>query len=269
MTDTKPNERQCCICLGTMAPFAEAKVLHRYTVSYFRCESCGFVQTEPPYWLDEAYGEAIARSDVGLVSRNQRLAIHTRALIAAFFDPAGRFLDYAGGYGLFTRMMRDAGLDFYHWDSYCPNLFAQQFKGDPTKARGCYELVTAFEVLEHLLDPVQEVERLLQMTDSLLFTTLLLPSHVPKPGTWWFYGLEHGQHVSIYSSVTLARMADRLGVSLLSDGAWLHLFTRKKLSRPLFGLVSRYKVALLVAATGRRKSLIPADYESVTGSKLE
>ena len=79
-------------------------MLERHSCAYFSCERCGFVQTEEPYWLEEAYAEPINRSDVGLVLRNQRLVqitklLITKLLITAFFDPKGRFVDHGGGYG--------------------------------------------------------------------------------------------------------------------------------------------------------------------------
>ncbi len=40
------------------------------------------------------------------------------------------FLDYAGGYGVFTRLMRDIGFDFYWHDPYTQNLFANGFEKD-------------------------------------------------------------------------------------------------------------------------------------------
>ena len=60
----------CQIC-GTNAPFwAQAKILKKYDVSYYQCPNCGFVQTEKPYWLAEAYSEIIDAEDIGLLKRN-------------------------------------------------------------------------------------------------------------------------------------------------------------------------------------------------------
>ena len=37
-----------------------------------KCPKCGYVQTETPYWLEQAYVHAINRSDTGLLRRNAR-----------------------------------------------------------------------------------------------------------------------------------------------------------------------------------------------------
>ena len=33
------------------------KVLGKYDVAYYKCSNCESLQTETPYWLDEAYAE--------------------------------------------------------------------------------------------------------------------------------------------------------------------------------------------------------------------
>src|SRR5262249_39177480 len=118
----------CHICSELADPFAKAKLLGKYDIQYFQCKSCGFVQTERPYWLGEVYSSAINNSDIGLISRNISFARSTRAVILAFFNSDARFMDYGGGYGLFVRMMRDLGIDFYWSDKFCENLFAKGFE---------------------------------------------------------------------------------------------------------------------------------------------
>ncbi len=48
----------------------EATVLGRFKSHYFCCAHCGLLQTEAPYWLEQAYQEPITSGDTGLVSRN-------------------------------------------------------------------------------------------------------------------------------------------------------------------------------------------------------
>ena len=159
MTLTSPvlvNER-CKVCEAPLHPFASGRVLGRHDVRYYRCEACGFVQTEHPYWLDEAYETALIAADVGVAQRNIELAAVTQTVIQQFFRADGRFLDYGGGYGLLVRLMRDRGFDFRWHDRYAQNLLSRGFDAAPD-ADG-FELVTAFEVLEQLVDPVPRSRR--------------------------------------------------------------------------------------------------------------
>jgi hypothetical protein len=200
------------------------------------------------------------------------LAAQAKLLILALFDQRGKFLDYGGGYGMFVRLMRDAGFDFYLFDQYCDNLFAKGFSVDPSSDVG-YELVTAFEVFEHLVNPMEDIGRMLAFGPNLLFTTTLVASPPPKLGEWWYYGVEHGQHVSLYSLQTLSFIAKRLGLHLTSDGATLHLLTHEPLPAWKFRVLQNRWGRLLARRWLSRKvagkSLLTADYEKLVGHPLE
>ena len=118
----------CKICTQQPKQIFKGKILNKYDINYFYCEHCGFLQTEEPYWLEEAYNESINVSDTGYMQRNINLSQKLTILLALFFDKNGKFLDYAGGYGVFVRMMRDIGFDFYWDDKYTTNLFARGFE---------------------------------------------------------------------------------------------------------------------------------------------
>lgn len=258
---------RCNICSSTAAHFSHARILDRHTVEYFRCSNCGFVQTEEPYWLDEAYSDAINRADVGLVRRNLRQAKIVKAVITAFFNPGGKFIDYGGGYGLLARLMRDVGFDFYRYDAHCENIFAKDFEAE-NAGKGKYELLTAFEVFEHLVNPLDEIRKMLGFSRNIFFVTQLLPATTPKPDEWWYYGLDHGQHVSFYTRKSLSVIADAFSLHLSSDGVSRHMLTAGKISPLLFNVVSKHMTAAVLSAFIRRTSLVPADYRKITGRSL-
>jgi hypothetical protein len=206
-----------------------AKVLNKYDVSYFRCCETGFIQTEAPYWLSEAYSTAITKLDVGLVRRNVELSKRVPPVLVSHFNHNGKFLDYAGGYGMFTRLMRDLGFDFYTTDKYCDNLFAENYDAGKEPFAN-FELVTAFEVFEHLADPIKEIPEILQYAPNLLFSTEVPPEGITGPAGWWYFSLETGQHVSFYSIKSLEYLAVKFNRHFYTDGKGLHLFTEKPLT---------------------------------------
>lgn len=256
---------ECKICSCQTSLFGSAVLLNKHRIQYFRCNSCGFLQTEEPYWFQEAYCEVIACTDVGLVSRNLTFSQVTQALIHVFFDAEGKFLDYGGGYGLLVRMMRDKGFDFYWHDKWCDNLFARAFEASKAGTE-TFELLTAFEVFEHLSHPLDELREMLRFSKNVLFSTELLPIHAPPLGEWPYYSLEHGQHVSFYTRSSLSALAKRLGVNLYSDGRTLHLLTEKKISSSLFRLFSFYPMARVLNCFQWRKSLLTRDYEKAVNA---
>ena len=268
MSDSRVSATvRCRVCGAGSTEFGRARVLDRLDVQYFQCPCCRLVQTEQPYWLDEAYSTALIAADVGAVDRNLRLAAITQAVIQQFFDADATFLDYGGGYGLFVRLMRDRGFDFRWHDRYAKNLLSIGFDAAPNE--GSFELVTAFEVLEHLVDPIEEIEAMFARgTGSLLCTTELLPATNPRPGDWWYYVPSGGQHTSIYSPETLRHVAARLGCRVVSAGTSLHLFTRRSVSEAAFRFVSRPVVSAALNRLHRRPSLVPDDFERLTGQTL-
>jgi glycosyltransferase involved in cell wall biosynthesis len=250
---------KCKVCESQSIKLATARVIKKHDIDYFQCQSCGFVQTEEPYWLEEAYSEAIAKSDVGLVYRNIMFAEISSNIILKCFNPHTQFLDYGGGYGLFVRMMRDFGFNFYWYDKFCKNLFATGFESEKID-KNKYELVTAFEVFEHLVNPLREIEELLNFSRNILFSTELLPESSPKPEEWWYYALEEGQHISLYTAEALSVIANKFDLNIYSNGSSLHLLTEKKLDPILFdSLCHSYQ------PPRKKGSLLQKDYLKAIG----
>ena len=113
---------KCKICSNNTMNLFSAKILNKYNIRYYCCPLCGFLQTEEAYWRKEAYKNPINITDAGIMSRNIGLSQITTIIIYYLFDKRGKFLDFAGGYGIFTRLMRDIGFDFYWYDPYSINL---------------------------------------------------------------------------------------------------------------------------------------------------
>src|SRR4051812_7809736 len=108
----------CKICQMEARPFDSGKVLGKYEVEFFCCTNCGFVATQEPTWLEEAYASPITSSDVGYVSRNLAYSKMVKSILLLMFDANSRFIDFGGGYGMFVRLMRDLGFDFRWQDKF-------------------------------------------------------------------------------------------------------------------------------------------------------
>jgi len=251
----------CPLCgASSTTDFGSGVVLGTRPVTYRRCERCGSVSLPSPDWLDEAYSSAINTLDVGLLERCVQLASVTTAVLTAERLRGGTFLDFAGGYGTLTRMMRDRGYDFRHVDPYCENLFAQGYDGDLDRR---YDLVTAVEVLEHLADPVSELGPVAECTDLMLVTTQVLPVPAPAPGTWDYFAEDTGQHITFSTVAGLEALAGRLGMKVTTAGRLVHVFHRRPL-RPATRALLRddrltYAVGALRSEFARRRGLTVSD----------
>jgi hypothetical protein len=109
---------------------------------------------------------------------------------------------------------------------------ARGFEGNIADSK--YGVITSFENFEHLLNPLEDIEKMLALSDVVLFSTELMPVDLPTPTKWWYYCLEHGQHISIYSKKSLEYIAQKNGFNFISDGVSLHLFSKKPVSPKIF-----------------------------------
>jgi hypothetical protein len=217
----------CPICDGNLVEIFQAVVLNRHSAVYDHCGACGFLRARSPYWLDEAYADSIAITDTGLLMRNQLIARQLSA-VCRVLGADGPYLDFAGGYGVLVRLMRDAGLDFWWSDKFSRNLLAPGF--EYRAEIGPCRAVTAFEVLEHVEDPRAFIGEALASggSDTLIFSTQLYAGAPPAPADWWYYAFETGQHIGFYRRDTLERLASVCGLNFHTCRG-MHFFSRQPL----------------------------------------
>ncbi len=252
---------KCKICNNESLEIFTALVLSKYKVKYYKCTNCSFIQTENPYWLNESYNSAITKLDIGLIQRNIELSKKTVLIIKCFFKPNKSFLDFAGGYGMLTRLMRDNGFKFYRQDKYCENLFSDSFDIKDIDIN-TFELLTSFEVFEHLENPLNDIDEMLAYSDNILFSTWLQPNIEIKPENWWYISPEIGQHIAIYHINTLKYIAKKKELFLYTNSKNLHMLTKKKINPYLFKLLTNNKISnfLSYILPSSKKSLNNEDY---------
>jgi hypothetical protein len=264
---------------GPTTQIFTARVLSKYDVKYFRCNETGFIQTEEPYWLHEAYSSAIVSLDVGLAERNEKMVADTQKLLLKYYREANKFLDFGGGYGQFVRMMRDRGFNFYLFDEYAENLYARFFSVDAGEfSLNKFDVITAFEVFEHLTDPFETIERLAGSTDSILFSTELSPAQsFSSSDDWWYFVPEIGQHIAFHTKDSLEYMGNKLGFNLYTNNTNLHLLTKRKFAKDPFAYLKIFKpfektatfinkLPHKLSGNKRRPSLMSADSEMIEKS---
>ena len=89
--------------------------------------------------------------------------------------------------------------------------------------------MTAFEVLEHVPNPVEFLKSALDKanSDTIIFSTTLYGDTPPDLDGWEYYSFETGQHISFYQTRTMERMAAELGATYYGNGS-MHIITRRK-----------------------------------------
>ena len=251
MNDTTKTE--LCPISGELMNLAfQEMILGKYFVNYYYCEESGFLKTEKPYWLDEAYQSAIGETDTGLVERNISNSRWLEIILQLLFKGKGRFLDVAGGYGLLARLMRDKGFDFYTVDKYSTNLFASYFEPEIDFRA---DALCAFEVLEHIENPKQFLVEIFTKYNckTFLFSTLTFSDNQIPPKTWWYYAFHGGQHITFYQPRTLKLLAQSLGLNYYMIRSDLHIITDLKLTNRSKIVLYNHRIQRLYFLYARRK----------------
>jgi 2-polyprenyl-3-methyl-5-hydroxy-6-metoxy-1,4-benzoquinol methylase len=157
-------------------------------------------------------------------------------VIMKWFDPSGVFLDYGGGNGVFVRMMRDRGFNFYRYDKYAANVYSIGFDLSDVQDRfSRFDLLTSIEVLEHFEDPVEEISKMVSLSDNILFTTALNDDlTLNELRDWWYISEYTGQHISFYSKKCLNIIADKYDYYFYSNNVDTHFFSKTKIKNISF-----------------------------------
>jgi len=219
------KQEEACRACGEHARYLWSGQVLDLQVRYFECRQCGYVQTESPHWLERAYAAAINDSDTGMMKRNIRNAQVVLTTLAMLGKTNGSVVDYAGGYGILVRLLRDKGVNALRMDRFCENLLARGFDYTLHAQVEKPSLVTAFEAFEHFSEPRKELKEMLTISHNVLLSTELIADPAPPHDQWWYYGREHGQHVGFFRYRTLVHLAQAHGKYLVSDRRSLHLIT--------------------------------------------
>jgi 2-polyprenyl-6-hydroxyphenyl methylase/3-demethylubiquinone-9 3-methyltransferase len=152
-------------------------------------------------------------------------------------------LDYGGGNAKLVEELSARG--FAKCRSFDP-FFSPQAR--PT---GHFDLVTAFEVAEHAIDPLGAFRDALSCVSpagALLFSTSLQKRRADP--NWWYIAPRNG-HVSIHSQASLEATAGLLGVKYLPLNDDVHIFFRMPQSPLVHLIASDQRAASLYAASRR------------------
>ncbi len=197
---------KCRLCeRDTKFKFSK-EVLNKYEISYHECTNCLSLQTEAPYWLDDAYTCESEKFDTGKATRtllNFTVLPHLYSALGISKDV--NFVDWGGGTGLFARLMRDIGFNYKSYDKYAKNEFTQGY--EINKKEAIVDAITLFEVVEHFPNPIKDWEEIFNSNAStIIFSTL---AYDGNDSDWHYLSPENGQHVFFYSEKALSMLAEK------------------------------------------------------------
>lgn len=238
----QPADARCKICGGVARLFdvcdfathchrppTGAETLTGIAVYYYRCSACGFLFTPlTDGWSVQEFQAHIYNDDYYRIYDPGYADERPRAnanMIARFFGANRQnlsVLDYGGGDGALCRILSQEH-GFADALSYDPISQPDQ----PLPARR-FDLVSCFEVLEHVNDPLPVIRQLGALADGMvLFSTLVQPADIETQRLRWWYAAPRNGHISLFSRPALAAAWRSTGMTLGSFNDNLHVAFRQ------------------------------------------
>lgn len=200
-----------------------------FLVQYLFCEDCGFCFAPELYgwtlkqFADKIYNDSYVEVDPDYLSARPRT--NARSLVSMIGDRGLyiRHLDYGGGNGLLSELLREEGWQSASYDPFIDSDGLRDF--------GKFDLITAYEVFEHVPDPRRLVKDLALLLDDdglLLFSTLVSDGNLrPRQRLDWWYASPRNGHISLFSTKSLSVLGAREEFKFGSFSAGFHAFWRK------------------------------------------
>ena len=263
------SQQICPICQSLATHFSTLVIRDDICGDYKICNSCGFIFADNPVWLAGSFTDTLNSLDIGSVDRCNIVADFVEVLLKSLKKDNPKVLDWGGGYGLLTRILRDRGVNCSHYDPFVEPLFTKNIKLLPNTK---FDLVVLSEVMLHMTDPVGTLSELLKISKRIMFTAVIAPPDVTPE--WWYFMPETGQHITIFSKGSIFELGAALEVSVLSDKKFFHLISedRPKMATRLlftkrfvpFGISTLlYVQRQIKRALGRSSSLLQEDQEEL------
>ena len=199
----KRNFMKCRLCEGKLQFTFKKKIINKHIISYYKCDLCKSLQTEQPYWLDGLYNinnlEEVDFGSAYRLFRNQEKVFILSKLLGL-----KKGLDWGGGDGILCRLLRDYCLNFYTIDKFTNSTYSNHFI---IKDYNSLDLITSFEVFEHLSKPKEDIDFLFSLNAKTIFISTKLYKNQNED--WDYLYPDCGTHIFFYSQNSLELIAKK------------------------------------------------------------
>lgn len=199
-------------------------------IYYTLCSNCHFCfAPEFTKWELRDFEEKIYNEDYILVDPDYldiRPRSNAKSLMTMFPEHENKIkhLDFGGGGGLLSRVLQEE-----NWKSTSFDPFVD--KSVKPSTLGQFDLITAFEVFEHVPDVcelIKNLSLLLAPNGIVLFSTLASDGNIaPYQRINWLYASPRNGHISLFSKKSLAILGAKEGFNFGSFSDGYHVFWKQ------------------------------------------
>ncbi len=254
-----PAPVACCSCSGThhlevfpateerkgatardVSPYSCATHSSRSHGQILRCLRCGLIFMRPKLSSDELVGEyAHAVDPVYLehIQARETTFRYNLDQVRRHFRAADRVLEIGSYCGAFLKVAREAGLNVVGVE---PSAWAVEASAkvvdapvwcgtvdDLPSAERSFDVVVAWDVLEHFANPVDELRKINELLPSggtFLFSTLMIDNWFPRVmGKYWPWLMD--MHLFYFTETTIRNVLGDAGFEIIDEGKYCHVVT--------------------------------------------
>jgi dolichol-phosphate mannosyltransferase len=256
------------------SPYSCATHSSRSHDEILRCLECGLIFMRPRLSapeLVEAYAEAV--DPVYLENIQARIETFRYNLnqIRSYIARADRVLEIGSYCGAFLKVAREANIDVMGVE---PSAWAVEASSrlsdapvicgttdDLPRHLGKFDVVVAWDVLEHFADPVAELSKVHRILDDrglVIFSTLMIDNWFPRlMGKRWPWLMD--MHLFYFTESTIRQILAKTGFEVVHDSNYCHIITLEYLLEKLgtLGVPLASSASALAAGRAFAKLQIP------------
>lgn len=198
----------CKICNSNTRTMRDSKKL----LSYYRCEKCGFVSLDDGSIvnpLDEKRHYAKHNNSFECEGYVKMFEEFIEKAITPYLPKVRKVLDFGCGHTpVLAELLKEQGLEVDIYDLY--------FFSDEEYKNISYDLITSTEVFEHLQNPKDILEVLVNLLNPngyIIVMTQFPPSEDKVFLGWWYR--RDITHISFFTPQSFEIMAEELGLKVV------------------------------------------------------